>query len=139
MRNVIFDIDGTLSDPSHRLHFLADKDWDAFYNECDKDPVVSHIAFLAKELAKEHKIFLFTGRPEKVRVKTEKWLLDNLIPYDRLFMRKDGDYRPDYEVKAEMLKSLNLPIWFAVDDRDQVVKMYRNNGILCMQCKEGNY
>ena len=139
MRNIVFDIDGTLSDPSQRLHFLENKDWDSFYEHCDEDPVISHVSFLAQELGKEHRIFILTGRPEKVREKTQKWLMEHYIPYDRLLMRKDGDYRPDYEIKSEMVDSLKLPIWFAIDDRDQVVKMFRDKGILCLQCKEGDY
>lgn len=139
MRNIIFDIDGTLSDPSHRLHYLENKDWDSFYNACDNDPPVKHLIYLVQELNKDHCIYIFTGRPERTREKTQKWLLDNGVNYDKLFMRKDDDHRPDYEIKAEMLEALSLPIWFAVDDRDQVVNMYRDKGILCLQCKEGDY
>ena len=139
MRNIIFDIDGTLSDPSQRLHFLENKDWDSFYEHCDEDPVISHVSFLAQELGKDHRIFILTGRPERVRKKTQKWLMEHCIPYDRLLMRKDGDHRPDYVIKAEMVDSLKLPIWLAIDDRDRVVKMFRDKGILCLQCKEGDY
>jgi uncharacterized HAD superfamily protein len=139
MRNIIFDIDGTLSDPSQRLHFLENKDWDSFYEHCDEDPVISHVSFLAQELSKVHRIFILTGRPERVRKKTQKWLMEHYIPYDRLLMRKDGDHRPDYIIKAEMVDSLKLPIWLAIDDRDRVVKMFRDKGILCLQCREGDY
>lgn len=139
MRNIIFDIDGTLSDPSQRLHFLENKDWDSFYEHCDEDPVISHVSFLAQELGKDHSIFILTGRPERVRKKTQKWLMEHYIPYDRLLMRKDEDHRPDYVIKAEMVDSLKLPIWLAIDDRDRVVKMFRDKGILCLQCREGDY
>jgi len=39
LKTVIFDIDGTLSDNSHRQHFLEQKhkDWEGFFKECEKD------------------------------------------------------------------------------------------------------
>ena len=57
-------------------------------------------------------------------------------------MRPEGDYRPDYQVKQEMLNSLKaegFEVLFTVDDRKQVVDMWRRNGITCLQCAEGNF
>ena len=45
----IFDIDGTLADCSHRLHYISGehKDWDAFYKECVNDkPIMGVIEVL---------------------------------------------------------------------------------------------
>lgn len=35
----VFDIEGVLSDPSHRLHYLEEhpKNWDSFYDEVGGD------------------------------------------------------------------------------------------------------
>ena len=49
-------------------------------------------------------------------------------------MRADDDYRPDYEVKAEMLKTMRdsgFDPKIAVDDRPSVVKMWRDEGLTC--------
>ena len=70
MANIIFDIDGTLSDPSERLHFLEKKDWDGFYNACMNDTPVHHVIYLLQELSKNHSIYILTGRPEKIKDKT---------------------------------------------------------------------
>lgn len=138
-RNIIFDIDGTLADPKDRLHFLGNKDWDSFYDACLDDAPIHHVIYLLQELKKNHRIIILTGRPERIKDKTLQWLKANNISFDEIYFRKNGDYRPDYEVKEEMLKALNRPIWFAVDDRKQVVDMFRKNNILCLQCKDGDY
>lgn len=139
MANIIFDIDGTLSDPSERLHFLKNKDWDGFYDACMNDAPVHHVIYLLQELNKDHSVYILTGRPERIKDKTLAWLKANNISFTDIFFRKDGDHRQDYIVKEEMLKALNKRIWFAVDDRKQVVDMFRRNNILCLQCKDGDY
>lgn len=138
-RNIIFDIDGTLADPKDRLHFLEKKDWNSFYDACLDDAPIHHVIYLLQELKKNHRIIILTGRPERIKDKTLQWLKANNISFDEIYFRKDGDYRPDYEIKEEMLKALNRSIWFAVDDRKQVVDMFRRNNILCLQCKDGDY
>lgn len=138
-RNIIFDIDGTLADPKDRLHFLKKKDWNSFYDDCLDDAPIHNVIYLLQELKKNHHIIILTGRPERIKDKTLLWLKANNISFDEIYFRKDGDYRPDYEIKEEMLKNLNRSIWFAVDDCKQVVDMFRKNNILCFQCKDGDY
>ena len=50
-RYVIFDIDGTLSDPSHRLNFALMKEWDKFNEEAKNDPVIVSMADLMRVLS----------------------------------------------------------------------------------------
>lgn len=73
---------------------------------------------------------------------TEKWLYDNQIPYDGLRMRALGDYRADNIVKKEILdqfleEGVNPTVVF--DDRNQVVEMWRENNIPCIQVAKGNF
>ena len=80
---------------------------------------------------------------DKCRNQTEKWLKDNNIYYDDLFMRKTNDYRQDSVVKKELYErhienKYYVEAWF--DDRDQVVKMIREElGLLCLQVYYGNF
>lgn len=155
-RAIIFDIDGTLSNNKHRQHWLEGekKDWDAFYAEMDKDAPNEPVVLLCKAVIEyvyrssetdELRVFVFTGRPENYREKTEEWLKENLkwcYHLITLRMRPAGDHRPDYQVKQEMLDSLKAEgyeVLFTVDDRKQVVDMWRANGITCLQCAEGNF
>lgn len=53
MKAVIFDIDGTLADLSHRLHHVSGKpkNWDAFFAEADRDALIVPMRDLAQMLA----------------------------------------------------------------------------------------
>lgn len=53
-------------------------------------------------------------------------------------MRKTGDTRSDTIVKREILDELikEYYIEFALDDRDRVVKQWRESGIKCLQVAE---
>lgn len=146
---VIFDLDGTLADCRHRLHHILNKpkDYQAFYDALvDDEPIesvrsilvtyaVSNLVASGNNL-EPTEIIICTGRPTSHRPETERWLHQHDIPYDEMLMRPVGDYRPDYILKKEMLEYLRIikyrPI-FAIEDRPQVVKMWRDNGIKCLQ------
>ena len=138
---VICDIDGTLSDARHREHLIAPPkpDWDAFFEMCDGDKVIGTVQrFVHAVWMSGARIVLLTGRPERVRLKTAIWLNDNGIPYEKLLMRKDGDYGHDHVVKREMLvQHLKVALYpseeaIAVDNSEPVCKMFRELGIPTM-------
>lgn len=146
MATVIFDIDGTLANNEHRQHFLDSKDWNGFFEAMDKDEPIDSVCRLAQSMSFAPVILMFcTGRPEKYRQITLDWLKNRaeiFLLNENLMMRPDGDYRPDHEVKKEMLDKLRAEghnIWFVVDDRNSVVDMWRNNGVTCLQCAEGDF
>jgi uncharacterized HAD superfamily protein len=134
---VIVDIDGTVADVRHRLHHIKGprkKDWKAFFEAMDRDTPILPMIAQVHELEKEHDIIVVTGRPEHYRRRTEKWLGQNGIHYSRLFMRPEGDHRPDYTVKEEVLRE--YPKWqivLAIDDRGPVCDMWEKNGIRCVR------
>lgn len=142
---VIFDIDGTLANCNHRRHFVEGKkkDFDSFYNAMADDTVNENIKNICNLLwSNGFHIIICTGRPEEYRFITQKWLADNGIDYVELLMRPDERrHNPDYEVKRDMLGEILdvREVLMAFDDRDQVVKMWRANGIQCLQVAEGNF
>lgn len=144
---VVFDIDGTVADISQRRHFVSTKpkNWKAFFEGMVDDTVIEEVRFVYNCIVAngEYDVVFSSGRPDNYREQTVKWLYDNNFHvYDKLYMRKAGDYRPDYIVKKEILDNMLSdgynPI-MAFDDRDQVVKMWRDNGIVCMQVAEGSF
>jgi predicted secreted acid phosphatase len=152
MRCVIFDIDGTLADASHRVHHIKKqpKDWDAFFAETPNDKPVPHIVELLRLVRSSGwgAVVFVSGRPERTRGDTVAWLRKHNIHNTeyhgqlRLFMRADGDRRDDDIVKYEILQRMRgdgLSPIMAFDDRDRVVKMWRENNVPTLQVAEGNF
>lgn len=143
---IIFDLDGTLVNISLRRAHLEKKppDWKSFDSDIGTDTLNTPIFELYKILwdARRHDLVIISGRKESQRDQTEKWLTWNSVPFRELFMRASGDFRPDHVVKEEILHALvkeGCRVLFVVDDRQQVVDMWRRHGITCLQCAEGNF
>lgn len=139
---VIFDIDGTLADLTHRLHHIKRQpiNWDAFFAACVDDKPIQPIHDLARlVVAQGYKLILVSGRSDQVREQTEAWLAAHGVPHQELHMRKAGDYRQDTIVKSEILDAIlaaGHEIAFVVDDRPSVVAMWRSRGLTCLQCRD---
>lgn len=139
---IIVDLDGTLCDCEHRRHFVELKDWKSFYQNLVTDPIHEWCASIIRRFVVDHAIILVTGRPEEYRAATRAWLCEHGIPFHLLFMRADGDYRKDCVVKEEIYLAYIKPgyqVSFCVDDRQQVVDMWRKNGLTCLQCADGQF
>jgi|APFre7841882654_1041346.scaffolds.fasta_scaffold37101_3 FMN phosphatase YigB (HAD superfamily) len=146
MGHVIFDIDGTLSDSSHRAEYARIKDWDTFNSMAPEDPVITKIADLLRLLSADCQIVLLTGRMEKYRGITEKWLKDSNLDFfcDHLLMRPNDDMRNDFDLKIAILENhfgsreaILKQVWFVVEDRDRVVEGMRNYGLTVLQPVSG--
>jgi predicted kinase len=160
---VIFDLDGTLCNIDHRLHYVkgpGKKDWKNFLSNVDKDNVNEWCRQLIKSMdALKYKIVYCSGRGQEYKDKTTKWLGSNeLYEYcnevakdkngdyylkeEHLYMRERGDHRTDYIIKEIILDFellTRFEILFTVDDRKQVVDMWRRRGITCLHCAEGDF
>lgn len=158
----IFDIDGTIADCSHRLHHIQPPaglihfepgetdwkpDWDTFYSLCVNDKPIDNVCHLLRELQliSTVDVVFITGRSEKWRNHTVEWLSRRGVwpkTRENLFMRADGDYRPDYEIKKEIYERHikdKYNILGVFEDRDQVVQMWRRLGLTCYQVADGSY
>lgn len=144
---VIFDLDGTLANLDHRLHFIKvrPKNWKAFHACVGRDKPIEPVIIVLKALraTSQFDMIILSGRNEETRESTERWLKKHGIEYDEFLMRRKGDFRDDVVVKKEFLDELvekygKKPL-FAVDDRPRVVKMWKDNGIFVFdvrQCEE---
>lgn len=146
MKAVLFDIDGTLADIKHRCHYVeGDKqNWTAFFEEMGADTVNGPVLDLYNVLwaHPDYECIVLSGRPDNFRALTETWFAWNEIPFSRIEMRGAKDNRRDDVVKQEILNKFlaeGKEIAFVVDDRQQVMDMWRANGITCFQCDVGNF
>jgi len=147
---LIFDLDGTLADNSHRQHFVDGevKDWDAFFQACDKDTPTIWCSVMGSLWAHKHDVMIWSGRSGIVRGKTESWLDKhvyhprNIVGKPQLRMRAEGDYTPDEQLKEQWLCELLVAgrtISAVFDDRKKVVDMWRKHGVPCAQVAPGDF
>lgn len=134
---IIVDIDGTLA---HR----CDRQW-FDYSKVDEDALDITVDGIVRAYAKMgYTILIVSGREgtEECRSKTLQWLDKHKVPYYDLMMRKQGDFRRDSIVKKEIYDNFikdKFDVEFVLDDRQQVVDMWREIGLKCLQVAEGNF
>ena len=142
---IIIDLDGTLCNIDHRLHFVkgdGKKDWRSFFESLRTDTLNTWCAKILHKFSTDHQIVLCSGRPNEYREITINWLKENYIypfQYD-LYMRKRHDFRSDFIIKEQILDFEILTrynVLMSVDDRGSVCDMWRKRGIPTLQCAEG--
>ena len=145
---VIFDLDGTLALIDDRRD-LSTKDngkfdWDVFFNPDNIDldlpnqPVIDMANLLHKQ---GFRIFILSGRSDVTHQATVDWLNDNGVWWDHLVMRPQNQlYLPDNDLKQGWLDSIGKDnVAMVFDDRNQVVDMWRQNGLTCFQVADGDF
>ena len=154
--DVIFDVDGTIANIEHRRHWVASKpkNWAAFNRGMKNDLPHRDIIWVMKVFYDAGaRILIASGRGEEDREVTTSWLVQqNIVPapavvvqdivYEKLYMRAAKDYRSDDIVKREILDIMRADGYnptMAIDDRDQVVAMWREAGLRCLQVAPGDF
>lgn len=153
-RAIICDLDGTLAIIGDRSPYDASR-----CHEVDtiNGPILETILALYN---RGYKLVFCSGREDRYEEQTrkfiDKYLTKNvcrqeelhidyedkeIIPYE-LFMRKAGDQRRDSLIKAEIYKEHIEPkynVLLTLDDRQQVVRGWRELGLTCLQVAEGMF
>lgn len=135
-RAIICDLDGTLAH-LNRSPFDVSK--------VDKDDLNKPVAEIVRTYNNlGHKILLVSGREGTVEgiAKTKQWLKDHSIPYFMLLMRSAGDNQRDADLKRGFYERHILDTFhvdFVLDDRQQVVDMWRGAGLTCLQVAPGDF
>ncbi|MCU1472235.1 polynucleotide kinase [Amnibacterium sp.] len=139
---VLIDLDGTLA-------IIGDRDpYDASTAEVDE--LNEQVAWVAHswlfdgttEARQDRAVVLVSGRQEKDRRPTERWLDRHGVVYDALRMRATGDPRNDAIVKRELYERHirgRYNVVLVIDDRRRVVDMWRSLGLQCWQVAPGDF
>jgi hypothetical protein len=162
--DIICDIDGTLMNVEVRRQLavkMKGKDdkrmnWDVFLdpnNMTALDTPNWDVVEVIKKLNGDRDTIIFTSaRNERHRQASlfqieKKCLISMRIsPYsekgNRLYLRADDDFRPDDITKREIYEKIvrdGFEPELVFDDRDQVVKMWRDLGLPCYQVRAGDF
>ena len=166
-KTVIFDLDGTLANidvrrdrsvkPNGKLN------WDIFASpdsilhwDTPNAPVIKMAQMFHND---GFRIVIFSGRNDRGFFATKEWLAKHNVPFDLLVLRPDkfkdkswpiadGNpatpdmrFMPDEILKKAMLDTfvdIN-DVFLVVDDRDKVVKMWRDLGLNTFQVAPGDF
>ena len=166
-KTVIFDLDGTLANIDVRkdksLKPNGKLDWNIFAApdsitnwDAPNEPVIKMAQLFKND---GYKIVIFSGRNDRGFFATRDWLKKHNVPFDLLVMRPDkfqskawpiahgNPATPDMRFMSdEILKKAMLDtfvdindVFLVVDDRDKVVKMWRDLGLNTFQVAPGDF
>jgi FMN phosphatase YigB (HAD superfamily) len=144
--DIIFDIDGTLFDISHRIQFALTepRNWKKFYEEMKSDKPIREMCDLLISTArdKSNRVIFCTGRDEEHRDATLKQIR-GIIPNEvlsckeiNLYMRLRKDFRKDYEVKFDLYHHMiadGFTPKLVFEDKVTVVQMWNSIGVRCLR------
>jgi predicted kinase len=131
---LIVDMDGTLSLLNGRNPFDA--------STCDRDPPNQPVLDTVLLWQQSLQVIVMSGRTDDCRPQTEKWLAQYGVKTAGIFMRATGDQRKDSIIKQELFDRHVLGqynVKFVLDDRNQVVDMWRSLGLTVFQVAPGDF
>lgn len=132
---IIVDLDSTLALLGDRSPYN--------YDECQYDQLNKVVyRLIMKYKLDGYHILIVTGRPMTHAEMTMEWLNKYHVPYDMLVMRPEGDKQPDTTLKLRAYNQYikgRYDVEFVLEDRTRVVKMWRENGLICFQVCNGDY
>lgn len=129
---VLFDLDGTIADNAHRLHYFdrADMNWDEYEEQCTYDqPFPSTIEMMKALKFVNKQVWIWTGRSDHVLSQTQTWLHRYNVPYDQLIMRPKEDSTPNAMLKLRWLLESPVPL-------DRVICAYDDDPKVCKALAE---
>lgn len=139
---VLVDIDGTLADmgkclPGRRGPY----DWARVGEDIPIEPIVELVRMLRDSGAS---IVFLSGRDSSCWKETWLWLEEHVgaRPNEDLHMRPAGDMRKDSVVKRELFEEHiagKYAVKWVIDDRRQVVDMWRAMGLTVLAVADGDF
>jgi len=119
---IIVDVDGTLADKGDKSPYDRDFSLDTLIVPVGQ-LIRTQKAFYGDKL----NILITTGRHESSREITKKWLFENNIPFDEIFMRpnwgKEKNEPHDFIIKTDIYNNKikdKYNILYCIDDRKQI-------------------
>lgn len=130
----IFDMDGTLCDV-RSIRYLVEgstRNFHEFHLQSASCPPNQGVVQNARRAHREGRaVLVVTARSTLYRNVTAMWLAIHEVPSDAMYMRKEGDFRKDVEVKRDILYCIRKrwnPV-HATDDNPPVAAFWKSQGI----------
>lgn len=133
----IVDMDGTLA--LMRAGGRSPYEYDRVLEDAPNEVVIELVRTIATTGTQ---IIIMSGREDSALEDTKVWLRAHVVPFDKIHMRATGDERRDSVVKLELFDAHvrgHYNVRGVLDDRDQVVVLWRSLGLTCFQVADGNF
>ena len=139
-RAVLVDLDGTLALLNGRGPYDESK--------VEFDLLNKPVAAVVRAMVSVgYEIVFMSGRTMGCRDASSRWLVKQFgdvpwVTHANLLMRASGDSRKDSIVKRELFDTFvreHFDVVCVLDDRAQVVEMWRELGLTCLQVAPGNF
>ena len=135
---ILVDVDGTLAKMKRGPGERSPYDWHRVNEDQPNRPIIN----LVNTLCDVYTIIILTGRDGIALEDTKKWLKEYGVYYDEIYIRPEGNTQKDSIIKHNIYVNHILPhydVEFVLDDRDQVVNLWRSIGLTCLQVDYGNF
>ena len=143
---ILVDVDGTLAKmkrgPGERSPF----DWHRVGEDNPNMPIINLVnsIYYAREGSDWGKlaVIILTGRDGVALQDTKDWLKKYEVMYNEIYIRPEGNNQKDSIIKHNIYVNHILPnyeVEFVLDDRDQVVNLWRSIGLTCLQVDYGAF
>lgn len=134
---IIVDIDGTIAE--RETGGRGPYDW----KRVGEDYLVEEVVKLVNWYSEDGcQVIVMSGRDAVCWSETVEWLNKHDIPWNELYMRPENDGRKDSVVKRELFDKHVRPYYnveVVLDDRQQVVDMWRDLGLRVFQVAPGQF
>jgi len=131
----IVDVDGTIA----HMHNRRPYQWDKVGDDLPKQDVINIVNAL---YAQHNEIIICSGRDGISKEDTVEWLNKHKVSFDHFYIRPEGDSRKDTLIKEEIYNNHikgKFNVMGVIDDRDQVVHMWRQLGLTVLQVNYGSF
>jgi predicted kinase len=132
---IIVDVDGTVA--SHE-GVRGPYDWSMVGKDNPHDDIIQLVRMLAGGLT----VIIMTGRDGSCAEETKTWLRRHQIPFKHFYIRSEGDQRRDSIIKRELFDQNVRGVYnvkYVIDDRAQVVNMWRDLGLRVLDVDGGMF
>jgi predicted kinase len=137
---ILVDIDGTMALMNGRGPY----DWE-FVGDDLPNEVITDLVWIL-DMYSSYEVIFMSGRDEVCRPETERWLSRLGFGEHKLYMRPslpDGEQQPADNIVKLALFDEHIRhayhVQFVLDDRNQVVDMWRQLGLTCLQVAPGDF
>lgn len=145
---IIFDIDGVIFEPTHRIHHFINGEHEEYYKKAKTDDLLPQGILMCRFFLADYRydVLFVTGRGDSGQHREDTLFMLRQHVYsgirnEQLLMREvPAVCEPDSIHKPKMIEAAGYSldnIFIVFEDRKSIVEAWRDRGITCYQTQRG--